>query len=106
MSSYLAAANGDGNAAAHQWQAHASTWLSPRLELDSGVYFVGRLRELRIRAYTRVDAHAQFEVSGPLSLAISGQNLFDRAHAEYGNGSGLTATDIPRSAVARLTWAF
>jgi hypothetical protein len=47
-----------------------------------------------------------FAVSGRLSLAISGQHLFDRAHAEYATGPGLTATGIPRSAVARLTWTF
>jgi hypothetical protein len=50
---------------------------------------------------------AQFKLSRPFSLAITGQNPFDRAHAEYTSGTiGLTATDVPRSAAARLTWTF
>jgi iron complex outermembrane receptor protein len=101
------AANEDGNAPAQQWQLHASSWLTPRLELDGGVYSVGRLRVLNVPAYTRVDAQAQLKLSQPLSLAITGQNLLDGGHLEFANGNtGLTATSIPRSAGARLIWTF
>jgi hypothetical protein len=63
-------------------------------------------RALRTPSINDVGIRIDFGLSGPLSLAISGQHLFDGAHAEYATGPGLTATGIPRSAFARLNWAF
>jgi iron complex outermembrane recepter protein len=101
------AASQAGNAPTHQWQVHASTRVNPRVELDGGLYFVGRLRALDVPAYTRLDAQTQIKLSQPLSIAITGQNLVDRGHLEFADGNtGLTATSIPRSVGARLIWTF
>jgi iron complex outermembrane receptor protein len=102
-----AAASLDGNAPTHQWQLHSSVWISPRLELDGGVFRVGRLRELEVPAYTRVDARAEVKIARPLALVAIGQNLINRAHAEFNDGNtGVTATRIPRSATLKLEWRF
>jgi len=41
-----------------------------------------------------------------LFLSVVGQNLFDRAHAEYaGQAAIVTPTLVPRSASINLIWA-
>jgi iron complex outermembrane receptor protein len=97
----------DGNAPASQWQLHSSFWPRPRLEVDGGLFHVGRLRSLGVPAYTRADARAELKISKPLSLVAVGQNLLESTHAEYaGFATGLNPTLIPRSFDIRLLWRF
>ncbi len=97
----------DGNAPAHQWQLHSSARLGPRLQLDAGLFHVGRLRTLNVPAYTRADTRIEIKVSKPLSVIAIGQNLFDRAHPEFANANtGQTATLVPRSVNLKLLWRF
>lgn len=96
----------DGNVATQQWQVHTSTSLGRRLEVDGRLFHVGRLRKLEVPAYTRVDVRLEFQISRPLSVAATGQNLFNPAHAEFANAPGVTSTLIPRSVNLRLLWRF
>jgi iron complex outermembrane receptor protein len=96
----------DGNTPTAQWQLHSSAWLGSRVEVDGGLYHVGALRTLNVAAYTRADARAELKISSPVSLVVNGQNLFDRAHAEYATTEGVTATLIPRSVNVSLVWRY
>jgi iron complex outermembrane receptor protein len=98
------AALSDGNAPAHQWQVRTSLWLGSRMEVNAGLYHVGALRTLTIPAYTRADARAEVKITQPLALVVAGQNLLDRAHAEWATTEGVTATLIPRSITVSLVW--
>jgi iron complex outermembrane receptor protein len=101
------AASADGNAPRRQWQLHASAPLGTRAEVSAGVFSVGRLEMLQIPAYTRVDARIQVALTSRLTLAISGENLTNRAHAEFsGLFDGLASTFIQRQARAQTTWRF
>ncbi len=99
------AAGRDGNAPTHQGQVRASAWLTPRLEVGGGVYYVGRLEQLAVPSYTRTDARAEFALTRQLSLIGVGQNLFDGTHREFQTISPI-ATEVPRSVRADLRWRF
>jgi iron complex outermembrane receptor protein len=97
----------DGNAPQHQWQMRSTTWLTPRLELDGGLYYVGRLRQLDVPAYTRADARLEFKLTNQLSAIAVGQNLFQSAHTEFSAvNTALVGSRVPRSGRVQLRWQF
>jgi iron complex outermembrane recepter protein len=97
----------DGSAPAFEWRGHSAVSLGPRVQADLLLFHVGSLRELGIRSYTRADARIEWKLTAPLSIAIQGQNLLSRAHAEFETGDRtLLSTRVPRSAAVRLTWRF
>jgi hypothetical protein len=79
--------------------------LGPRVQADVQLFYVGSLRELGIGSYTRADARIEWKLTGPLAIAVQGQNLLSPAHAEFATGDNtLLTTRVPRSAALRLTW--
>jgi iron complex outermembrane receptor protein len=93
----------------HQWQLHSSAWLTRRIELGAALYHVGQVSNLAIPAYTRADLRFAVNVSDRLSVAVTGQNLTEREHAESvgdGLGTGVVPTLVPMSASAQLVWKF
>jgi len=97
----------DGNAPEHQWQIHSTTWLSSRLQVNGGLYRVGRLRQLLVPAYTRADARVEFKLSKHLAAIAVGQNLLQSSHAEYSDlNIGLQGSVVPRSGRFQLRWEF
>jgi iron complex outermembrane receptor protein len=97
----------DGNAPEHQWQLHSTTWLSSRLQVNGGLYRVGRLRQLKVPAYTRADARLEFKLSKQLAVLGVGQNLLESSHAEYSDlNLGLQGSMVPRSGRLQLRWEF
>jgi outer membrane receptor protein involved in Fe transport len=103
----LAAARFDGNAPRHQWQIHSTALLSPRVQLDGGLYYVGRLRQLGVPSYTRADARLELKLTRSLSAIAFGQNLLQAAHAEFSDlNAGLIGSSVPRSGGVRLRWQF
>jgi len=93
----------------HQWQLHSSAWLTRRIELGAALYHVGQVSNLAIPAYTRADVRFGVNVSDRLSVAVTGQNLTNREHAESmgdGVGTGVVPTLVPRSAGAQILWKF
>ena len=89
----------------HQWQLHSSAWLTRRIELGAALYHVGQVWNLAIPAYTRADLRFAVNVSDRLSVAVTGQNLTDREHAEsVGNalGTGVVRRSPQRRCAACL----
>jgi iron complex outermembrane receptor protein len=103
----LAASADDGSAPSTQW--HLRSTFSPvaRATINAAVFRVGRLEQLQVSAYTRLDLSAGWRFSSALSAQAIGQNLLEAAHAEFGGpGSLLLATLVPRSASLQLRWTF
>jgi len=97
----------DGSAPSTQW--HVRSTFSPiaRATINAAVFRVGRLEQLQVNAYTRMDLGAEWRFSSALSAQAIGQNLLEPAHAEFGGpGSLLLATLVPRSASLQLRWTF
>jgi iron complex outermembrane receptor protein len=112
LAPHLSAASGDPNAASFDgnapralWQARSAFTLAHGIELDAMLFHAGALRTLDIDAYTRVDLRLQLPLAPHLVLAIAGQNLFDRAHAEFaGAGAIVVPTIVPRSGTVNIIW--
>jgi len=99
------AATFDGSAPSFEWRGHSAVSLGPRVQADVQLFYVGSLRELGIGSYTRADARIEWKLTGPLAIAVQGQNLLSPAHAEFATGDNtLLTTRVPRSAALRLTW--
>jgi iron complex outermembrane receptor protein len=100
----LAAASFDGNAPRAQWQLRSGLSLR-RAALDLMLFHSGALQDVSVAAYTRADVHLELPLTRRLSLSVTGQNLFDPAHAEFaGQGAIVMPTLIPRSAAINLAW--
>jgi iron complex outermembrane receptor protein len=102
----LAAAATDGSAPGHQWEARSTIAVRPGVEVGAAVWRVGALRQLAVPAYTRLDARAEFRLSGRLTAAAVAQNLLDRHHQEFASESLFLTSRVPRSARLDLRWAF
>ena len=100
-----AAAAFDGGAPTHQWQLHATAWLSPRTEVNAALFHTGRLRAYDVPAYTRADARVAVTLNQHLSLAAAGRNLFDPAHGEF-LATAVVSTRVRRSADIQLVWRY
>jgi iron complex outermembrane receptor protein len=93
-------------APAQQAQLRSALTVLPRLELDTSVYYVGRLRLQGIPGYVRVDSRLAWHPRGPWELSIVGQNLFDRQHREFVSPDVIPPASVRRSIYGRVTWRF
>jgi outer membrane receptor protein involved in Fe transport len=96
----------DGRVPQMQWRAHSSFALG-RGQADLHLFRVGPIDGITVPAYTRLDARLEWPLTRQVSLVASGQNLTNRAHAEFsGHETNLQSTLVPRSAGLRLAWRF
>jgi iron complex outermembrane receptor protein len=87
----------------HQFQLRAS-WNGPRaLALDVGLRHVGALPSPAVPAYTAVDARLAWSPRPDLELSLTGFNLFDARHPEFGAAPG--RSELGRRFLLRASWA-
>jgi iron complex outermembrane receptor protein len=101
-----AAADTDGNSPSHQWNATTAVSLRPGVEVSASLWRVGRLRDLVVPAYTRLDARAEFRLSRRLTFAAVAQNILHGDHQEFASETIYLASRVRRSARLDLRWAF
>lgn len=92
-------ANGDPS---NHWMLRSSYDLGPGQELDLTVRHNGALKSPAVPAYTALDLRYGWRIQRNLELSITGQNLLDRAHTEF--GAGPNASVFERSVFVRLAW--
>jgi outer membrane receptor protein involved in Fe transport len=87
--------------------------LSPTLEMNSALYYVGSiasldstLEPLRVPSYVRFDTGILYRPSATLELGLWGQNLLDRRHGEFSSQDAGTVTQVPRTLLAKITKRF
>lgn len=95
---------GAGNDAEQQWTLRSSLDLPRQMELDASIRHVGALPDPKVPAYTAVDVRLGWRPNDRLELALTGQNIFDSGHIEFGDE--LTASEIGRAFRASLKWSF
>lgn len=101
------AARTDGYAPSSQWQVRSIVAPGTRATVMVGLFHVGRLEELQVPAYTRLDATVEWRLNARVSLMGVGHNLLDRRHAEFSSAPSIVqATEVPRSASLKLRWTF
>lgn len=102
----LIAAATDGNAPTHQWDLRSTVSVHPGVRLSASIARVGRLRQLQVLAYTRLDARAEWGFNSRLTVAAVGQNLLTARHTEFWRPFLVLTSDVPRSARLDLRWTF
>lgn len=95
----------------HQLVLRSRLDLPHDFEVDASVYFVDDLPSQNtpngrsVGAYWRGDLRIAHRFDEHLELAVVGQNLFDRRHAEFGS-STIASAYIPRSVYAQLRFDY
>jgi outer membrane receptor protein involved in Fe transport len=101
-----AAAKTDGSAPRHQWQARSTVSLRRGLDIGASIWRVGRLQQLAVPGYTRIDAKAEFRVNGRMTVAAIAQNLSNDHHHEFASQAIFLTSRVPRSVRFDLRWEF
>ena len=90
----------------HQFQLRSQLNLSHQTEFDASVYYVGRLLDQSVPAYTRLDLRIGWHPLESVGFDLIGQDLSAPRHLEFLNNTGLVPTHPTRRVFARLTWRF
>jgi iron complex outermembrane recepter protein len=97
----------EGSTPVHSAQLQSHFVLARAFSWDASAYFVGRLTDPVIPAYTRLDTGLTWQWSKKSSLSLVGQNLLKNGHEEFVDSTGSAATTlIKRSVYAKFTWQF
>jgi iron complex outermembrane receptor protein len=94
----------EGNDPAHSWILRSTVDLSGAREFDVTVRRVSALPNPAVPAYVAVDVRLGWKPRNDLELSLTGRNLFDDGHPEFGNP--VTRSEIGRSAYIKLLWHF
>lgn len=90
----------------NQFQLRSQLNLPHRTELDTSVYYVGKLLDQSVPAYTRVDLRVGWHARESLDLDFVGQDLLAPRHLEFLSNTGVVPSYVTRRVFARLTWRF
>jgi len=74
------------------------------MEFDVSVRYVGSLPNPGVPAYTAVDARLGWHARPDVELSVTGQNLFDPEHPEFGTPG--TRSELGRSVYAQILWRY
>ena len=78
--------------------------LPRNLELDMTLRSIGSLSASDVPSYTELDARLGWKVSKNMSLSVTGFNLLDRQHPEF--GSLPNRSEFRRSVYMEAAWQF
>lgn len=94
----------EGDNPRHQFQLRSQLDLPGKTEFDTSIYYVGKLVDQSVPAYTRLDLRLGWHPRKSLDFDLIGQNLLDPRHLEFLNNTGLVPSYSTRRVFARLTW--
>jgi iron complex outermembrane receptor protein len=76
--------------------------VGPKLEIDAAFRRVGRLPLPYVPAYSTMDLRLAWWLRPAFELAVTGRNLFERSHPEWGLAPG--RAEVARSVFVALRW--
>jgi iron complex outermembrane receptor protein len=91
-----------GNDPPHTWQLRSSHNIGPRTELDITLRHVAALPSPAVPAYTTMDIRLGWKPRKDIELSITGQNLLDRNHVEFGTAPN--RSEVAPGVFVKLTW--
>lgn len=94
---------------AHLLSLRASLEMSSKLHGDAWLRHVSHITNgsFSIPAYTTLDLRLAWQAKPTLELSLTGQNLLDSAHLEYGSSFILsTPSEVQRGIYAKANWKF
>jgi iron complex outermembrane receptor protein len=103
-SSSLGGVAAAGNDPDYSWHLGSSHNLTSRLELDVQIRHVAELANgpVPVPEYTAVDARVGWQATPNLELSLTGQNLFDPEHPEWGTSA--LRVEIERTWFIKAVW--
>lgn len=78
--------------------------LPGHLELDTALYAVGRVSDINVPGYTRLDVRLGWRPKENLEVSLVGQNLLKQRHTEDAPSFLEVPSQIERSLYAKVTW--
>lgn len=95
----------EGGSPQQQARLSARVNLPRRWELDTSLALTDGRPGMGVPAYARLDLRLEWTPVPGVSLSLTGQNLIEARHREFGNDlPDPMVTAIPRTLFARLTW--
>ncbi len=77
------------------------------LSWDAAAYFVDRLPDPQIAAYTRVDTQLSWRIAESVNVSVVGQNLLRDHHVEFNDPlQSVNSSQVPRGVYGKFTWRF
>ncbi|HVT02678.1 MAG TPA: TonB-dependent receptor [Thermoanaerobaculia bacterium] len=95
----------EGDSPRHQLQLRSYLDLTDRLKFDTAIYYVDDVPDQAVRSYARIDARLAWMVRAGLALTLTGTNLQDNRHPEFGGSFLVFPKEIERSFLFRLEYA-
>ncbi|MCR8924207.1 TonB-dependent receptor [Dasania sp. GY-MA-18] len=92
----------EGNDPSHQWKLRSQWDIADDKQLDITVRRVGALPQPEVPAYVAVDARIAWQWRRDIELALTGRNLFDGQHPEFGTSP--LRTEVERSVYLSIRW--
>jgi iron complex outermembrane receptor protein len=89
-----------------QWQVRSQLNLTKIWQFDASLARVGRLQSVDVPAYSRADVRLGGQVRPGINVSVSGQNLLQARHWEFGGFEGVLLSEVRRNADLKLTWQF
>lgn len=96
----------EGLAPKHQAGVKIFWNISNHWTLDTTTTYVDELPAINVDSYIRLDINLSTRLSKTLRINITGQNLTDSSHREFGSVADINVGEIERSVFAKLTWEF
>jgi len=93
-----------GSSPSHQAFLQSEINLPEHLEFDQSFRYVDSLPAQSVRGYTTADARIGWNPTKSLNFSVTGQNLFQPHHAEFGIDPPPTVL-IKRGVYAKLVWS-
>jgi iron complex outermembrane receptor protein len=93
---------GAGNDPDHQITLRSSMNLGPRSEVDVNLRSVAALPNPQVPSYVALDIRWAWEISKDAEISLTGFNLLDRGHPEFGTPAA--RSEIARSFLVKLLW--
>jgi iron complex outermembrane receptor protein len=92
----------EGNSPQDQFAVHSYLDLPYDLSLYTGLRYVDRLPNQGISSYTALDASLRWRATKSVELALTGRNLNQDRHPEF----GIAGVEVERSVFGTVTWRY
>ena len=89
-----------------QWQLLSTAHLGQDWDLTGWVRYVGRRTAVPAPAVVGLDVRLARRLTRETEIALTGKNLLDRRHPEFGRSPGFPVnSEIPRSVQGEFSWS-
>jgi outer membrane receptor for ferrienterochelin and colicin len=89
-----------------QFSVRSTNRINAAFDVETSVFWNGKWQMGGVDRYARTDVRGGWKIDRSVTLDVGVQNLFDNRHREASDYLFERATDVTRSAYARLAWSF